>query len=488
MNINIKKSIAAVCALSLLALSSGCSSKDHGLDPADPAEITIWHYYNGVQQDQFDNMVTEFNETVGHDMGITVEARSKSTIADLADNVLSSLRGDVGAEEPPDMFAAYSETAFTADSMGKVVDLTDYFTEEELSEYVSGYIEEGIFGEDKGLKIFPTAKSVEVMMLNLTDWQTFADSAGVTTDDLSTWEGLVDVAEKYYDYTDALTPDTPCDGKAFFGRDSLANYMIVGARQLGLEYFADNGSGEVVMNEDKDAVRRLWDCYYVPYAEGCFLARSRFRSDDTKIGAIIAMVCSTTGASYFPDSVTLDDEYIYPIEGMVLPVPNFEGTDPFCVQQGAGMVVLKSDEKTEYACSVFLKWLTEKERNIDFSVSSGYLPVKKEANDFAAISEDYLSGDGSQNDIMLRTLEVAISETSSFELYSAKPFERSAEVRDFIGEYMQSTAQTAHDEAYERIAAGEDRAAVLAEYTSDEAFEKWYEGFIGGLKDVSDIA
>ena len=79
---------------------------------------------------------------------------------------------------------------------------------------------------------------------------------------------------------------------------------------------------------------------------------------------------------YFPTEVTIDDDNTYPIEHMVLPVPNFEGTEPYIVQQGAGMSVLKSDEKSEYASSVFLKWFTEKERNINFSAESGYLPVR----------------------------------------------------------------------------------------------------------------
>lgn len=480
----VKKIISITAALCLTAtLLSGCGSVEdnYGLDPKEPATITVWHYYNGVQQENFDNMIVEFNETVGHEQGIVVEAHSKGTIGDLSDSVLASLRQDAGAEAAPNIFTAYAETAYIADGMDCAVDLSKYFTEEELAEYVDGYLEEGRFDEENGLKIFPTAKSTEVMMLNQTDWQAFADEEGVTVDDLSTWEGLVKVAEKYYNYTDALTPDVDNDGKAFFGRDSVANYMVVGAKQLGLEYFTTE-DGSSTMNENKEAIKRLWDCYYVPYVKGHYFAQSRFRSDDAKIGAIVAMVCSTTGAAYFPDSVTLNDEYTYAIEGLVLPVPNFEGTDKYIVQQGAGMVVVPSDDKTEYACAVFLKWLTEKERNIAFSIDSGYLPVKKEANDFSAISEVYQSGDNAGNDTMLSTLEIAVSEITDSKPYAAKPFAKSTEVRDFLDTYIQDSAQTAHDEAAARIQGGEDREEVLAEYTSDEAFEAWYADFISGLQ------
>ncbi|MCH5203591.1 MAG: extracellular solute-binding protein [Oscillospiraceae bacterium] len=467
----------------IAAMLGGCGTTDdnHGLDPNDPTTITVWHYYNGVQQENFDNMVLEFNETLGHELGIVVEAHGKGTVNDLAESALASLRGGIGAEAVPNMFAAYAETAYIAEQMGFTVDLSKYFTEGELSEYVEGYLDEGFFTSDGALNIFPTAKSTEVMMLNVTDWEKFASAAGVTVDDLSTWEGLAKTAEKYYDYTDALTPDIPNDGRAFFGRDSIANYMIVGAKQLGLEYFTAN-ENEFVMNEDKEAVRRLWDCYYAPYVKGHYFSQSRFRSDDAKIGAIIAMVCSTTGAAYFPDSVTLNDSYTYPIEGLVLPVPNFEGTEKYLVQQGAGMVVVKSDEKTEYACSVFLKFLTEKERNINFSVSSGYLPVKKSSNDITAIAKAFEEAGYPETDIMLKTMETAASEINSYNMFAAKPFEKSSSARDFLDSFIQTTAQKARGEIAARIAAGEDRNAVIAEYVSDTAFDLWYNDFIFGLK------
>lgn len=478
--------IAAVLCLALASLSGCGAGKEHGLDAKNPTIIKIWHYYNGVQQDTFDRMLVEFNETVGRDKGIVVEARSKNSVSDLAEAALAALRGDEGAEEAPDMFAAYAETAYIADQLGSVVDLSAYFTDKELEEYIPGYLEEGSLDDKGGLKIFPTAKSTEIVMLNVTDWAPFAEATGVTTDDLSTWEGLAQAAEKYYEYTDALTPDVANDGKAFFGRDSVANYMIVGARQLGLVFFSVE-DGNAVMNEDKAAVRRLWDNYYAPYVKGYYSANARFRSDDIQLGEIIAMVCSSTGATYFPAAVTLNDEYTYPIEGVVLPVPNFEGTEPYVVQQGAGMVVVKSEEKREYACSVFLKWFTEKERNIAFSAQSGYLPVKKDANDYESIAASYqISGDQA-NGIMLGSIDVAVSEINHSTSYAAKPFARSANTRAFLDSYLQQTAQAAHDEAAARVGDGEERAAVMAEYVSDEAFETWYEGFINGLKAAAEL-
>ncbi len=45
------------------------------------------------------------------------------------------------------------------------------------------------------------------------------------------------MAKVYYEWTDAATPDAAGDGKAFYGRDAMANYFIIGMRQMGVEIF-----------------------------------------------------------------------------------------------------------------------------------------------------------------------------------------------------------------------------------------------------------
>ncbi|MDE5570289.1 MAG: extracellular solute-binding protein, partial [Ruminococcus sp.] len=358
------------------------------------------------------------------------------------------------------------------------------FTEDEISEYVDAYIDEGQFSSDGSLKIFPTAKSTEIMILNSTDWEEFAESENVTTDNLKTWEGVAEVAEKYYNYTDSLTPDIENDGRAFFGRDSVANYMIVGAKQLGAEFVSLDDSGNPVLTIDKDVVRKLWDNYYVPYVKGCYTMQGRYRSDDVKLGKSIAIICSTTGTAYYPTEVTINDDYTYPIENIILPIPDFEGTKPYAVQQGAGMSVISSDEQTEYASAVFLKWFTEEERNIEFAINSGYLPVKKSGNDFDKISGVNEQSENAVKDTMLNSLELAIDEVNSHSLYTMKPFETAGEVRNYLGDYIQNTADAAYAAVIEKTDNGASRDEAVAEYTSDEAFEEWFGEFSSSLENT----
>lgn len=232
--------LAAAAAMMLLA---GCGSKaDPGFSPANPVNITIWTYYNGEQLEAFNALVDEFNSTVGKEQGITVESSSHGSVTDLENNVLASAEGKVGAEAMPNIFSAYADTAYALDEMGQIADLSDYLSEEDRAAFIEDYLSEGDFSGSGSIKIFPVAKSAELLFLNETDWEPFAAATGATYDDLATIEGLVSVAERYYEWTDAQTPDIPNDGRAFFGRDAMANYMLIGAKQLGCTIFDANSS------------------------------------------------------------------------------------------------------------------------------------------------------------------------------------------------------------------------------------------------------
>jgi len=49
----------------------------------------------------------------------------------------------------------------------------------------------------------------------------FTKDTGVSFKDLKTFEGIINVAEKYYEWSDNQTPDIKNDGKTFFMIDSF---------------------------------------------------------------------------------------------------------------------------------------------------------------------------------------------------------------------------------------------------------------------------
>ena len=154
-----KRIFCAVCVLSLAFGIAGCGNKSP-LDPKNPTTITVWTYYNGDQLSAFDGLVEEFNESVGAEKGIMVKSVSQGSVNDLETNVLAAVQGEVGADEVPNIFMAYADTAYTVDQLGQVMDLQEYLSEEEKSAYIDSYIKEGDFSGTGEVKIFPTAKSL----------------------------------------------------------------------------------------------------------------------------------------------------------------------------------------------------------------------------------------------------------------------------------------------------------------------------------------
>ena len=49
-----------------------------------PTTITIWTYYNGDQLECFNQLVEQFNSTVGKEKNIRVESSSQGSVNDLA--------------------------------------------------------------------------------------------------------------------------------------------------------------------------------------------------------------------------------------------------------------------------------------------------------------------------------------------------------------------------------------------------------------------
>lgn len=451
-------------------LLCGCGGKSP-LDPKNPVTIRVWTYYNGDQLTAFDSLVEEFNGTVGEKEGIVVKSQSMGSVNDLEANVLAAVKGEVGAEDVPSIFMAYSDTAYAVDQMGQVVDIKKYLSQEEINLYIDSYIKEGDFSGTGEIKIFPTAKSQEVLVLNKTDWDVFAGETGASYEDLADMDGLVKTAKRYYEWTDAQTPDVANDGKALFGRDAMANYMLIGSMQMGEELF-EVSDGKMTLHFEKDVARRLWDGYYVPFVKGYFAATGRFRSDDIKTGNIIAYVGSSSGTSFFPKTVNLSDTESHPIEMDVLPCPKFVGGTPdYAVQQGAGMVVTKGSDAEVYASVQFLKWFTADERNIKFSVNSGYLPVTKTANNKEAI----LNSGVEMDDARQKTLSVGVDTVNGNQMYTTKAFEGGAAARNVLEYGMSDKAAADRAVVVERLAQGQSLDEAAAEFLSDACFEAWYE-------------
>lgn len=476
----IKHTVSAAAALSLICTFTCCGSNNTEPDVTGAAvngsavTVKIWHYYNGSLKNSFDKMVDKFNRTEGAKHGIVVEAHSQGNISDLETEVKRASEKQVGSDSLPNIFTSYADTAYEFEKAGLLANLDLYFTPEEQAEYVDYYIEEGRIGSSGELIIFPIAKSTETFMINKTDWEPFASETGASYEALKTVEGLTETARSYYEWTDSKTPDIPYDGRAFFGRDAAANFFIVGSKQLGYEIFSvENDTLTVTL--DDGAMRKIWDNYYVPYISGFFCAEGKYRSDDAKVGRIISLVGSTASAMYFPAEVA-DEIGTHAIEADILPVPVFDGGSAVSVQQGAGMVVTKSTPEEEAASVLFLKWFTENENNIEFSAASGYLPVKKEANDYNYYLKTAEKLGIKVSEPNNSVIKEAFDCIANSEMYTSKAFYGAMNARSVLERSLTDKASADRATVIELLAGGASLEEAVEQFNTNDNFSYWLDG------------
>ncbi len=457
------KLILFLAAILLAVTACSSDKRETLLDPDRPITVTLWHYYNGNMKVVFDSLVSEFNETIGMDRGIVVDAQSQGDVNQLGAAVFDAANRSIGAPPMPDIFASYPDNAFRVNQIVPLVNLEQYFSQEELSKYRREFLDEGRFITDNKYYILPIAKSSENLYVNRTAWAPFAKAHGFTEKDLSSWEGLVKVSKTYYEAT----------GKGFFGVDSNANYMIVASMQLGTELFNYSQDGTASFNLTPKVAKAIWNYFYTPYVYGYFDKSGRFSSDDAKTGTVLAYTGSTAGAAYFPTEVAFSDKDVQKIEPLVLPYPCFENGKRIAIQQGAGMCITKSDDAHVYAATLFLKWFTQAPQNLKFALSTGYFPVTNEALDGGNFIKEAAVGNGSSAAIEASFM-ASDAMFSTYTLYNSKPFRGSFEIRDFLEKTLIAKISADLDSVKRAMKGNGDKAALLARLTSEEAFNTWY--------------
>ena len=440
-------------------------------------ELNIWSYYSALQQEVFLKTVDEFNLTRGKDLNITVHVMSPGSMNDLEANLFALTDKNFAQGTYPDMAFMYRDTGKVLDQKGYLVNLSNYLTKKEMDDFVPGFLEEGRLGNQReGIKILPVAKSTEVFYLNATAWKSFSDATGAILSDLDTREGLIEVAKKYYEYTDALTPEEG-DGKAFFGQEDFATYFLVGAKQMGVDLVSVDASGKVIYNFPEDVLHKLWDYFYVPYIKGYFGSSGRYRSDDLRTGEIISYVSTSASYSYFPEAVILSDQEYFPIEATVLPAPDFVKGQKIAIQQGAGIGVLKGDEQKIKASIEFLRWLTSESVNSNFALSADYLPVRSDSLTVQTV--DVIKGRGTNP-----AIEEALKTVSSHTMYYIPAADNISMLREILENTLKDKAIEDKKAIETAVASGLSKEDAVGEYDTEENFTLWYESLLSEIEGI----
>lgn len=355
--------------IAVLLFCTGCSNTVTKEEV--PTTITVWHVYGGQTDSPLNDLIDQFNQTVGKQKQINVQVTSVSNTNTIHELVLAAANEEPGAPELPDLFISYPKTVLALPDDSILVDYKDYFSEEELSDFIPAFIEEGTI--DDHLVIFPVAKSTEIMFINQTIFDRFSQETGISMEDLDTWEGLYKAAETYAEWTDAQTPDIPGDAKAMFVHDYYFNYFQVGVESLGEDFFQG----------DKLAFGPVFQTVWEPLAQAAFKGgvwlKGGYATESIRTGESIVSVASSASILYYSDVVTYSDNTSEDITIVSRPCPVFENGEKLVMQRGAGFCTVRSTPEREQAAVTFLKWLTEPEHNVEFATRTGYMPVTRSA-------------------------------------------------------------------------------------------------------------
>ena len=287
------KKLAASCAV-LFGLSSmvACSNpnenqneqenKDLLTSIENPVEIEFWHAMSGPNEAAVNQLVEDFNATVGQEKGITVKPIYQGAYNDLKSKVTAAIK----AKTAPAISQAYPDWVAEYLQSGAVVELDNYIFHEEVGienfdDIAEAYRKENSQYEGNKFYSLPFNKSTEVLYYN----KTFFEEHNLTVP--TTWAEMEEVSKQITEIT----------GKPSFGFDSAENAFITLVKQFGGEY--TTSKGEVLFGESDAAVemlemiKRNTDAGYWRLP-----GEDKYMSGPFTSGLVQMFVGSTSGASH----------------------------------------------------------------------------------------------------------------------------------------------------------------------------------------------
>lgn len=364
----LKRITALLLAALLLATLSACADTTT-LDPEEPVTLTMWHVYGEQADSPMNRLIEEFNRTEGKEKGIIINVTLMSSTTQIGPKLLDAQAQTPGVPAMPDLFFCHSNNA---EELGaeNLLDWNTLLTEEERVAYVPEFLEDGMV--DDRLCVFPVSKSTHLLFVAGTQFDRFAGDTGVSYDDLATWKGFFDVAEKYYAWS---------GGKPFCAMDYLIRAVELNAMEHGGEdFYTADGWYDL----DNATLRASWMELAESYAQGHIIVSDLYSNTQVMTGEVVAGLGSSASILYYNDTVTYPDNTSEPMDLRVLPMPGAVGSELLVTQAGPGLCATKTTEQKAEAAGVFLRWLTEPGRNLEFCVGAGYMPVTQEA--FAQIA------------------------------------------------------------------------------------------------------
>ncbi len=406
----------------------------------DGSEVTVtfYHTMGAALQTVLDKYIPKFNELYPN---VTIEHSTQGDYPQLRDNVST----EIASGYSPTMAYCYPDHVALYNRARAVVTLDDYIastqevtradgskeilglTAEQQADFIKGYYDEGkAYGDDK-MYTLPFSKSTEVLYYN----KTVFDANGWEVPE--TWDEMEALCE-------AIKTKFPNDYP--LGYDSEANWFITMTEQLEEPYTSVDGKHFTFNTEKNRAFVERFRGWYEKRWVTTEEIYGSYTSDlftQTEAGSVKSYMCigSSGGASYQCPDMSAD--LTYPFEVGIAPIPQINPSKPQAIQQGPSVCLFKKNNPQEVAAAwLFTKYLTTNANfQAEFSMTNGYTPVIKSAQNTPVYQAFLGSADGNANlqaTVVLQTLDLA--EKDAF--YVSPAFSGSSAARDAVGVLMQN--------------------------------------------------
>ncbi len=436
-----KSWVAFMISCLLLCSLTGCAGT--GRPSAEhPVTLTMWHVYGSQTSSPLNDVIAQFNSTVGREEGILIEVESVTSSSAIDEALAASASGRPGAEALPDLFTAYPRVAEIVGEE-RLLAWDAYFSEEELAAFHSEFLAEGEW--DGKLLMLPIAKSTEAFYLNQTLFDRFSAETGIT--ELETFADVFDAATAYYTWS---------GGKQFMQMNDYYHYAYAGMEAAGAAFVVD---GKLQVADP--AFAALWEPLAAAAIQGGICLEDGYAASKWKTVEIIANTGSTADVLYQPDRVIYADNTTESIEITVMPYPTFAEGRAAAVYRGGGLFAMHSDdERKNDAAARFAKWLTETEHNLAFVTQAGYLPVTQAASEGLAETAKTLE------QANYRQLYAAVDTMLETHTLHALPrYPEASEVQADFEEHVRAVLRAAQYQYVERTKQGENPETVVQTLT-----------------------
>ena len=358
---------------------NACNKNATLLNPKKPTTLNMWHVYGEQVGSPMNEYIEQFNSTVGKEKGVVINVALMSNASQIGKKLKDAQTGKAGSKDMPDLFFCHSSDArnLGADNL---LDWNDYFSQTELKDFIPSFLSDGTI--DNNLSVFPVSKSTYLLFVAGGVFERFAAEKNVSLSDLETWKGFFDVAEKYYDWS---------GGKPFCAIDFLIRLAELCAISDGEDISYKDGW----YADDNPAMTAAYEAFASSIAKGHIVVSDMYSNTQVMTGQTCAGIGSSASVLYYNDEITYPDNTSEKMSLKVLPMPQQTNKQKVATQAGVGLCAYKTTDVKAEAATVFARWFTEAQRNLDFVLTTGYMPVRTGA--FDKISDNSFNSQAYKN-------------------------------------------------------------------------------------------